>query len=54
MDQRIPRLPGARNLPSLARLAFRRDLLRLAALDGIRWVGAGEMVDALAAHGGPR
>jgi hypothetical protein len=51
LDQRLPRLRSVGSLPALVRLLFRRDLLRLAALDGISWIGAGEMARVLEAHG---
>lgn len=39
-----------RDLPGYARLLWRRDALRLPAVPGLRWVGAGELVDRLVAH----
>lgn len=51
LDNRLPRLRGLRDLPARARLALSRDIFRLIRLDGIRWVGAGEMIDRLRGHG---
>lgn len=34
------------------RLLWRRDALRLPRVAGVRWIGAGELVDRLEAHGG--
>ena len=42
------RTPGG--LLTLARLFLSRDISRLARLSGVRWVGAGEMVERIAAH----
>lgn len=50
LDDRLPRLRASGDLISLARLAVRRDLERIAALRGIRWVGARELADRLRAH----
>lgn len=50
IDARFDGLRGARHLPALARLALRRDLLRLPSVEGVRWVGAGELLSALRAH----
>jgi hypothetical protein len=50
LDDRLPRLREARDVVSLARLARRRDLDRIAALRGVRWVGARELVERLRAH----
>jgi hypothetical protein len=50
LDDRLPRLGAARDVMSLARLARRRDLERIAALGGVRWVGAADLVATLAAH----
>lgn len=50
LDGRVERLREARDFGSLARLVPRRDLERIAALRGVRWVGAEELVDRLTAH----
>ncbi len=50
MDARFDGLRGPRHLPALARLALRRDLVRLPGVDGVRWVGAGELMERLRAH----
>ncbi|HEV3001258.1 MAG TPA: hypothetical protein VGW75_11015, partial [Solirubrobacteraceae bacterium] len=50
LDDRLPRLRAARDAVALARLARRRDLERIAALRGVRWVGAAELVERLRAH----
>jgi hypothetical protein len=50
LDQRMVRLRRDRDLASAARLAIRRDLSRLPALDGIRWVGVSELLECLRAH----
>lgn len=50
LDARLGPLRNPRGLISLARLFLRRDVRRLIALDGIRWVGVSEFVAALAAH----
>ncbi len=51
LDDRLPRLRAARDVVALARLASRRDLERVAALAGVRWVGAAELTERLRAHG---
>jgi len=52
LDLRLTQLdrrsPG--DLLALARLALRRDLVRLPALKGLRWLGAGDYVAALREH----
>jgi hypothetical protein len=50
-DQRMSRLRADRDLGSAARLALRRDVHRLPAVDGIEWVGAAEWLRRLRAHG---
>lgn len=50
LDSRLGPLRNPRGLISLARLFVRRDVRRLIALDGIRWVGVAEFIDALSAH----
>lgn len=50
LDGRMERLRAARDGMTLARLLRRRDLDRIAALPGVRWIGAGELVDRLRAH----
>lgn len=50
LDDRPARLRAARQALTLARLWWRRDLARIAGLPGIRWVGASELADRLAAH----
>ena len=39
-----------RDAPGYARLLLRRDSLRLPEVGGVRWIGAGELVERLAAH----
>ncbi|HEX8121474.1 MAG TPA: hypothetical protein VF549_09440 [Solirubrobacteraceae bacterium] len=51
LDGRMERLREARDVASLARLLRRRDLERVAALPGVRWVGAEELAARLRAHG---
>ena len=50
LDDRLPRLRAARDVVSLARLVRTRDLERIAALRGIRWIGAGELAERLRVH----
>ncbi|HEX8082725.1 MAG TPA: hypothetical protein VF529_00445 [Solirubrobacteraceae bacterium] len=50
LDDRLPRLREARDVLSLARLSRRRDLERIAALRGVKWVGAEELANRLRAH----
>jgi hypothetical protein len=50
LDDRLPRLRAGRDLAGAARLALRPDLLRIMRMGGIRWVGAAELVEALARH----
>ncbi|MFN8113680.1 MAG: hypothetical protein U0R51_10845 [Solirubrobacterales bacterium] len=49
-DGRVPRQLARENPLLMARLSLRRDLDRIAAVDGITWVGAGEFCDLLAGH----
>jgi hypothetical protein len=49
-DLRMEQLRAARDPVSFARLALRRDLLRIPAVEGLRWIGAGELVELLRAH----
>ncbi len=53
-DLRLGQLRAARDLLGLARLFFRRDVVRLPAMRGLRWVGAGAFLDLLRAHEGVR
>lgn len=50
LDTRLPNLKRSRDLLSLSRLMLRRDVTRLMGLDGIRWVGATELISELEAH----
>lgn len=43
-------MPPVRDAVSYARLALRRDALRLPRVRGLRWVGAGELIEHLRAH----
>jgi hypothetical protein len=49
-DLRMGQLRAARDLLGLARLFLRRDVVRLPGLRGLRWIGAGAMLDLLRAH----
>lgn len=49
-DARIRGLRAWRQGVAAARLFFRRDLLRVPWVDGVRWIGASEMVSRLRAH----
>jgi peptidoglycan/xylan/chitin deacetylase (PgdA/CDA1 family) len=49
-DLRMQQLRQERDVLGFGRLLLRRDLLRLAELPGVRWVGAGELVAALREH----
>lgn len=51
LDNRLSTLRPARDLLALARLAARRDLARLPAVPGLRWIGAGEYARLVRAHG---
>ena len=50
LDTRIADLGIPRDLIPFARLAVRRDLFRLPAVEGVRWIGAGEYLDILRNH----
>jgi hypothetical protein len=50
LDQRMRRIRRLRELPTAARLGVRRDLFRVPAIEGVRWIGAGEMMGRLRAH----
>ena len=52
LDYRVMNLRRPRDAPVAARLAMRRDLLRLLAVRGVRWVRAGELVERLRDHAG--
>ena len=52
LDSRMVNLSPRRNPLTLARLLLRRDVSRLIAIDGIRWVGVEEFVGCLAGHAG--
>jgi len=49
-DLRLSQLRESRDALTLARLALRRDILRLPRLRGLRWIGAGELVQLLERH----
>jgi hypothetical protein len=49
-DLRLIQLRASRDAITFARMIWRRDIVRLPALRGLRWVGAGELVDLMAAH----
>jgi hypothetical protein len=50
IDGRFQSLRPPRDLPAMARLALRRDLPRLPRVQGVRWVGASELMERLRAH----
>jgi hypothetical protein len=50
LDGRFQGLHLPRDVSSLARLALRRDLLRLPKISGLRWVGSSELIARLQAH----
>jgi hypothetical protein len=50
LDDRLSRLRATTDVLGAARLALRRDLPRIAALRGVGWVSARELLGALAAH----
>jgi hypothetical protein len=50
-DGRVKTLSLPRDSATLARLAVRRDLVRIPSLQGVRWIGAGRMLRAIQAHG---
>jgi hypothetical protein len=49
-DRRIEQLRASRDVLSAARLFARRDILRLASIQGVRWIGAGELIRLLDTH----
>jgi len=49
-DLRVPQLRADRDFVTLLRLLAWRDILRLPRVRGVRWVGAGELVDLLRDH----
>jgi hypothetical protein len=51
LDNRVDSLRRPRDLFALARLAARRDIVRLPAVPGLRWIGAGEYARLVRAHG---
>jgi hypothetical protein len=50
LDLRLQTLRPPRDLFSLARLAIRRDLVRIARVKGVRWIGVRDLVARLRAH----
>jgi hypothetical protein len=50
LDDRLPRLRAGRDLAGTARLARAPDLWRIMRMEGVRWVGAAELVEALRHH----
>jgi hypothetical protein len=50
LDDRLPRLRAGRDLAGAARLACAPDLWRIMRLEGVRWVGAAELVEELRRH----
>ncbi len=49
-DLRLGQLRAARDAVTFARLTARRDIVRLASLRGLRWIGASKLLDLLRAH----
>jgi hypothetical protein len=49
-DLRLSQLRESRDAVTLARLALRRDILRLPRLQGLRWIGSGELVHLFECH----
>ena len=49
-DLRLIQLRANRDAITFARMIWKRDIVRLPALRGLRWVGAGELLDLIAAH----
>jgi hypothetical protein len=49
-DSRIVYLRKLREAPTTAKLVMRRDLQRFPWVEGVRWIGAGEMLDRLRGH----
>ncbi|MDQ2940335.1 MAG: hypothetical protein M3R23_07380, partial [Actinomycetota bacterium] len=50
-DSRPSTLRKLREAPTTARLVLRRDLFRFPWVSGVRWIGAGELLDRLRGHG---
>jgi hypothetical protein len=50
LDYRLMNLHLPGDAMVMARLALRRDLLRLLSLPGVRWVGSSELIDRLRRH----
>jgi hypothetical protein len=50
LDDRLARLRATRDLTGAARLAQRPDLPRIIGLDGVRWLGAAELIEAYERH----
>lgn len=50
-DSRLFMLRKLREIPTTARLVLRRDLFRFPWVSGVRWIGAGELLDRLRGHG---
>lgn len=50
LDMRLQNLMARRDILTLARLFFVRDVSRLMRVEGVRWVGVDEFVDLLGAH----
>lgn len=50
IDSRFNGLDLPRDAATLARLALRRDMFRLPRVQGVRWVGASELIERLAEH----
>jgi hypothetical protein len=50
LDQRLGQLKANRDALTFARVAWRRDIVRLPGLRGLRWVGASELVELMTAH----
>ena len=51
LDTRLSSLRRPRDLLALARLAARRDIVRLPTVPGLRWIGAAEYSRLVRAHG---
>ena len=49
-DMRGDGLRSLRQAPTTARLVLRRDLFRFPWVPGVRWIGAGELLDRLRGH----
>ena len=50
LDNRLRDLGLPRDLIALARLSYRRDLLRLPGVTGVQWVGARRYLELLRSH----